>query len=63
MCPGKENTWKIQPFHITSSGAESDSGGEGKSESRLSVIGELLAEARKAATTQVSSDAGMVSVG
>ena len=52
MCPGKETTWKIQPFHITSSGPESDSegGGEGRCEGGLSEIAELLAEARKAAT-------------
>ena len=53
MCPGRENTWKIQPFHITSSGAESDSGGEGKGEVGLSEIGAFLAEARRTAAAQV----------
>lgn len=53
MCPGKESTWKIDPFHITSSDADSDcEGGEGSDQTGtgLSEISSLLAEARKAAT-------------
>lgn len=50
MCPGRESTWKIQPFHITSSGAESDSEGGEERKGGLSEISALLVEARKVAT-------------
>lgn len=65
MCPGIETTWKIQPFQITSSGAESDAEGEwerseerpdqeaGEGTGGLAEISLMLAEARKAATQQV----------
>lgn len=61
MCPGKEKTWKIQPFHIYTSGADSESEGEGAGDGGTSTpegskqgyssdISLLLAEARKVAT-------------
>ena len=63
MCPGIETTWKIQPFQITSSGAESDGEGEwDQLDERpdqeggaggLAEISLMLAEARKVATHQV----------
>lgn len=57
MCPGKESTWKIQPFHITASGPESEGECEsvksGDGAGGLSEISALLVEARKVAA-QVS---------